>query len=82
MDFAEFFKEEIRQVVAEEFERRAQVQPEKKEEKLLTTNEAIKFLRVSKPTLHRWKTAGAIPHVRIGGTIRYKESDLRRVLEK
>lgn len=54
---------------------------EEKEEKLLTSEEACSFLRCSKPTLHRWKKEGIIPHVRIGSNIRYKESDLRSLLE-
>ncbi len=49
---------------------------EKKEEKLLTTNEACEFLRCSKPTLHRWKKAGIVPFIRLGGNIRYRVSDL------
>ncbi len=53
---------------------------EEKPERLLTANEACEFLRCSKPTLHRWKSAGIVPHVRIGSNIRYKESDLQKVL--
>lgn len=53
----------------------------KKEEKLLTSEEACSFLRCSKPTLHRWKKENIIPHVRIGNNIRYKESDLQNLLE-
>lgn len=48
------------------------------EEKLLTTAEACEFLRVSKPTLHRWKREDIIPHVRLGNNIRYKLSDLTK----
>ncbi|MDD3725371.1 MAG: helix-turn-helix domain-containing protein [Bacteroidales bacterium] len=54
---------------------------ESKEEKLYTSEEACAYLRCSKPTLHRWKKEGIIPHVRIGSNIRYKESDLRNLLE-
>lgn len=73
----------IKQMVREEVTAQmAQVTPvtEKKEERLLTSNEACEFLRCSKPTLHRWKSAGIVPHVRIGTNIRYKESDLQKVL--
>ena len=55
---------------------------EKKEEELLTTNEACKLLRCSKPTLHRWKQEGIIPHVRIGVNIRYRKSDLNKLINK
>lgn len=47
---------------------------------LLTTNEACEFLRCSKPTLHRWKKEGIVPHIRIGANIRYRESDLVDIL--
>ncbi len=50
-------------------------------EKLLTTAEACELLRCSRPTLHRWKRDGLIPFVRIGTNIRYKESDLKKLIE-
>ncbi|MBF6597515.1 MAG: helix-turn-helix domain-containing protein [Fermentimonas sp.] len=48
---------------------------------LLTTEEACEYLRISRPTIHRWKREGLIPHIRIGNNIRYRESDLRDVLQ-
>ena len=48
---------------------------------LLTTEEACEYLRISRPTIHRWKREGFIPHIRIGNNIRYRESDLREVLQ-
>ena len=51
------------------------------EEKLLTTEEACQLARVSRPTLHRWKSKGLIPFIKIGKNIRYKESDLMKLLE-
>lgn len=50
-------------------------------EKLLTTAEACELLRCSRPTIHRWKREGLVPFVRIGGCIRYRESDLKKLLE-
>jgi excisionase family DNA binding protein len=55
--------------------------PKPEPEKLYTTAEACEILRCSKPTLHRWKKAGIIPFVRLGVNIRYKESDLKKLLE-
>ena len=57
------------------------VEADEKPEKLYTTAEACEILRCSKPTLHRWKKAGIIPFVRLGVNIRYKESDLKKLLE-
>ena len=47
----------------------------------LTTEEVCEYLRISRPTIHRWKREGVIPHIRIGKNIRYRESDLRDVLQ-
>lgn len=56
------------------------VTEEKQEEKLYTSAEACELLRCSKPTLYRWKKEKIIPHVRIGSNIRYKESDIQKLL--
>lgn len=73
-------EELIKKIVKEEVEKQLadlhHEEPEPAEEKLLTTAEACEYLRVSKPTLHRWKRENIIPHVRLGGNIRYKLSDL------
>lgn len=58
------------------------VEAEKTEERLLTSAETCKFLRCSKPTLHRWKMAGIVPFVRLGSNIRYRESDLQQLIER
>lgn len=57
-------------------------EPEKEAEKLLTTAETAEMLRISLPTLHRWKKNGVIPHVRLNKSIRYRESDIMKVLDK
>ncbi|MEA5082251.1 MAG: helix-turn-helix domain-containing protein [Dysgonamonadaceae bacterium] len=58
------------------------LQVPEKQEKLYTTIEACEILRCSKPTLHRWKKEGIISFVRIGANIRYRESDIKALLEK
>ncbi|HAC74039.1 MAG TPA: hypothetical protein DCF46_10625 [Porphyromonadaceae bacterium] len=82
-NFIEAFKSEIRQMILDEMAKQ-QVKEETGEERerLLTTDETCEFLRCSKPTLHRWKKRGIVPHVRIGTNIRYKESDLRKLTKK
>lgn len=52
------------------------------EERMLTTEEACKIAKVSRPTLHRWKKAGLVPYVKIGKNVRYKHSDLIETLNK
>lgn len=75
--------EVIKKMVTEEVAKQlAQINREKPEpvnEKLLTTEEACNYLRCSRPTLHRWKQAGTVQHVRIGANIRYRESDLKKI---
>lgn len=76
-------KSELQAVIREELNsilNQPKPEPEKEPEKLYTTNEACEMLRCSKPTLHRWKTEGILPHVRIGSNIRYKETDITDLL--
>lgn len=53
----------------------------KPQDELLTAKEACKLLKVSRPTLHRWKQAGVIPSVKIGGNIRYPKNKLIEYLK-
>lgn len=48
---------------------------------LLTAREAAAALRVSERTLFTWSKEGRLPVVRLGGCVRYDESDLRRLIE-
>lgn len=72
---------DLRRIIADVMAEKPQ-EEKTPEEQLLTTNEACEFLRCSKPTLHRWKKEGIVPHVRIGSNIRYRKSDLQKIAEK
>ncbi len=74
-------EEMVEGAVARAFARFSGEKPGEKDDRLLTTNEACRMLRVTRQTLHRWKTEGIIPHVRIGSSIRYKESDVMKFIE-
>lgn len=51
-------------------------------ERLFTTVEVAKMLKVTPRTLMRWRAAGTGPkHRVIGGLIRYSQSDLEEFLE-
>lgn len=52
---------------------------EEKEE-YLTSTEAIAYLKISKSTLERWKKKMYLPFERKGGIVRFKKSELDRVL--
>ncbi|PKL28566.1 MAG: DNA-binding protein [Spirochaetae bacterium HGW-Spirochaetae-2] len=44
--------------------------------KLLTLDEAVALLQVSKPTLYRLTSQRKIPFIKIGGSIRFNEVKL------
>jgi excisionase family DNA binding protein len=46
-------------------------------EALLKVKEAAKVLSISPSTLYDWVAQGVVPYVRIGGTIRFKPSELQ-----
>ncbi len=45
-----------------------------------STDKVAEILSVSKPTLWRWEKSGYLIPVRIGGKVRYKMSDVKRIL--
>jgi len=51
---------------------------------LLNTAEAAEYLAISKATLETWRSRQAQPSLRfvkLGGSVRYKKSDLDRFVE-
>ena len=53
-----------------------------KEEKLLTIKQVAELLGVTEPTLWRWNKEGILKRVKVGNKVRYKESDVNKVLEE
>ena len=51
-----------------------------KEEKMLSAQEAGEMLGVCGRTLYRWRRAGYIEGIRVGGAIKYRRSDCRAIL--
>lgn len=47
-----------------------------------SVDKVCEMLDVSKPTLWRWEKSGYLLPVRIGGKVRYKMSDVKRLLEE
>lgn len=60
---------------------RKRAEQREQEDVFLTTEEACKMARVSRPTLHRWKSNGLLPFIKVGKNIRYKKSDLTELLK-
>ncbi len=53
-----------------------------KEEVFFNTMEACRYLKVSKSTIMRWKDAEYIKAEKLGGLLRFRKSELDRVLNK
>lgn len=69
--------------IVERVVKRLTDQPEtESKDKLLTTTEVMEMFQVSKPTLHRWRMNGVVPSIKLGGSFRYRESDIQKVIEK
>ena len=59
----------------------ARIQAEK-EEKLLTAREVAALFNVCTKTVARWKKAGYLTAVPVGGILKYRRSECRRILEE
>lgn len=58
-----------------------QVSPTRRDERLLTDEEACEYLRIRNRQLYAWRMQGFIPFIRIGRAIRYRKSDLEAALD-
>lgn len=54
----------------------------RKEDTLLSKNEAMAILGKSANTLWKWERRGYLVPLRVGGRVMYKEHDLHRILGK
>lgn len=50
------------------------------DDELWTTNEVARFLAASRSTVWRLVAAGLLPRVRIGGLVRFRRSDVLRLV--
>jgi len=49
---------------------------------LLTTNDIMKLLKISKETAINWRTEGILQYVKINGKITYRLSDVQKLIDK
>jgi len=49
---------------------------------LLTVPELSQLLKISKDTIYRWVHEGYLPHLKMGGAVRFKERDIEVWLAK
>lgn len=59
----------------------ANYQPKEKEEELLTVDEAMAMLKVSRTSCWRWERQGILRPVKIGRFVRYRKSDVTNLIE-
>lgn len=69
-------------IVQRELSKVLQPAPTKTETKLLTRQQTAKLLGISLPTLGDYTNKGKLTSYRIGGSIRYKESEVIASLER
>ncbi len=50
-------------------------------DRLMTPEQVVERLQVSKPTLWRWSKRGYLVPVRVGGQTKYRQSDVERIME-
>jgi excisionase family DNA binding protein len=72
------FQNLIRECVREELRSQSQENPQSSsnEDELINSKEAASLLRISLPTLHKWKKQGRIPFHRIGTRIRFNKAEV------
>ena len=52
------------------------------EERYLTAEETAQMLGVDKSTLWRWNKCGYLTNIKVGSKVRYRESDVRNLMER
>ena len=82
-DFLQIVEEWLRATVKDEMAKALEADREKaKPEKMLTREEVCAMLRCSKPTLWQRTKAGEIEAIHIGRRVVYKESEIKKYLER
>lgn len=49
---------------------------------LMTVQELSAYLRVTQSTIYHWTHENFVPHFKVGDTIKFKESEIDKWLEK
>ena len=74
----QFTETELKELIVEAIKETIPPPPEK----LFTATEAAEYLGITKTTLHSWKSTGKIQAFWIGKILRYKQTELDRMLTK
>lgn len=54
----------------------------KESKMLLTINEVSQILKISVPTIYRWVHKKEIPYIKLGGKVRFSDSELQQFIKK
>ena len=73
-DFLDYLIFEIRSMTL------AEAKATERDDRLMTIDEASRFLSVSKMTLYRWYQVGILKKVEIGSKRRYRKTDVERLI--
>lgn len=71
-------KDELKDIVRDAFKGELNLKHEKD---LMTANEAIDFLSISKSCLNEWKSNGVIPYKKLGKRIYFSKSEITEALK-
>ena len=74
-------KEFFLDIIQEVENKRANESVETGEEQYLTAKETAKICGVTTPTLWRWNKTNYLKSYKVGGKVRYKLSDVKRIME-
>ena len=75
--------DQVKQAVREEMAlNMASTTPEGNNARPLTTRELCEYLRVTEPTIIRWRQKGKIPFYNIGSAVRFNLNDVLKALGK
>lgn len=50
-------------------------------EELLTIEQVVKMLHISKPTIHKWKKEGVLPFLRMGRRVYFKRGSVMAAMK-
>ena len=65
-----------------DFNKEGMTPPKKEFPEIMTAVQAADYLQVKEKTIRNWTSQGGIPSARIGGAVRYKKSDIDKLLVK
>lgn len=60
----------------------ANYQPKEKEDELLTVEEAMAMLKVSRTSIWRWERQGVLKPIKLGRFVRYRKSDIDNMIKR